>query len=128
MGPRNEIGLNCSTNGTTKVGNGSVVISDQTGAVLYALPKIWGGDEMYYDAGTAHYVFSGSNNVPPTLAFVNAATSDTEDQTITTAASEHSVAADYVHKSGLLSGVDTAAAAPGGRNGGTQAVLVRRWQ
>ena len=72
MGPRLEIGLNCSYVAATKKGNGSVAISDQTGAVLHTFPTVWGGDEMYYEAGAAHYVFSGSNNVPPTLAFAAA--------------------------------------------------------
>jgi hypothetical protein len=104
MGPRQEIGLNCSRasateNGSTNgKGNGSVAISDQTGTVLAHFPNIWGGDEMYYDAGAAHYIFSGSNNSPPTLAFVATSPPETEDQAITTSASEHSVAADFVHR------------------------------
>ena len=109
IGPRREIGLNCSTNGTTKVGNGSVAINDMNGTVVATFPTIWGGDEMYYDAGAAHYVFSNSNHVPAQLAFVATAT-DTQDQSITTAGSEHSVAADFVHRQIFFPVVNSAAA------------------
>lgn len=98
IGPRNEIGINCSRNGATGVGTGSVVINERTGAVLYHFPTLWGGDEMYYDAGGAHYVLTESNDSPPVLGFVNAAAGNTVDQVINTSKHEHSVAADSFHR------------------------------
>jgi hypothetical protein len=98
IGPRREIALNCGRSGVTNKGNGSVVISDLSGAVVAALPSVWGGDEMYYDARSGQYAFSGSNNSPATLSFAETTSQpDSVIQTFPQAASEHSVAADYVH-------------------------------
>jgi hypothetical protein len=73
-----------------------VIINETNGSVVSALPA-WGADEIYYDAGGAHYGFTGSNHVPPENFFVRAL-DNTVDQTVTTAKGLHSIAADYQHR------------------------------
>ena len=92
LGPNFELFLGCSSGGTLP---GEIIIDIRTGALVGAKPiagTSGGCDEVYYDAGSAH--FGGACNGK--LDIVDAHT-QLFDAALTTATGAHSIAADDVN-------------------------------
>jgi hypothetical protein len=100
LGPDRQILLGCNAPSPNGHSN-TVIINENTGAVIGRLPDLGGNDEVWYNPGDGHYSLAGGQNVPTEqLGIVDSAGHradvivDTADNPNATSRRAHSVAAD----------------------------------
>jgi hypothetical protein len=98
IGPRNEAIVGCSSGFGTPPTTQTVIINLNNGEILANITQAGGNDEVWYDAGTAHYYLAArgtitNGKVTPILGTVDARTF-MFDGSVDTSTTAHSVAAD----------------------------------